>query len=279
NTKELTFEDTGLLSGKAYKYYIKAYRKENGKTTYSKDSELKFVTTRPDTVTFKVTTKKKGTAKVTWKKVRGATSYIVYYKNSASDEWTKVKTLGADARSYTKTGLAGKYHGRFAVRAVREYKGKTFNGKLTKSKIYNYPYTAKYMDKKNCWTLKKAFKAAVIPHKNPNNVLPTDAKTPMEYYAKFGFKHGYGHCFVMASMFTEMARTLGYDAKQVWGYVLGSGGRRSIHSWVEVRKDGETYVCDCSFQGHYPKLNGFMFKYGTKKTWVYQLEGDVATES
>lgn len=241
------------------------------------DSEVKLVTTRPDAVPFKVTTKKKGEATVKWKKVRGATGYEIFYKDSADDDWTKVKTVGADVRSYTKKGLAGHYHGRLAVRAVKEFKDRTFSGKLSKVKVYKYPYAAKRLDKKG-WTLKKAFMASVIKWRDPNSSLPRDGDTTTEWYAEYGFKHNYGHCFVMAGMFTEMAWTMGYDVKQVWGYVPSRRGGLTEHSWVEVNKNGTTYVCDPDFQYAYPAKNGYMFKYGTKGTWKYKLVGDVATE-
>ena len=77
--------------------------------------------------------------------------------------------------------------------------------------------------------------------------MPQDDKTTMEWYAEYGFVNGKGNCYVMAAMFCEMAKTLGYDAHLISGKVPLWNGGWGPHSWVEVIIDGVVYVCDPDF--------------------------------
>ncbi len=88
------------------------------------------------------------------------------------------------------------------------------------------------------------------------------------WYAEFGYVNKKGNCYVMAATFYYMAKELGYDAHQVSGYVLQSGGNQAIHSWVEIDIDGTTYVFDP--QVYQQKgSGGYYFTYGTTGTWRY----------
>ena len=87
----------------------------------------------------------------------------------------------------------------------------------------------------------------------------------------YGFKNGKGNCYVMAAMFCEMAKLLGYDAHQISGRVPLKAGGYGPHSWVEVTFEGTTYVCDPDFTEE-TKRNGYMITYGQSGTWVYQKD-------
>ena len=93
----------------------------------------------------------------------------------------------------------------------------------------------------------------------------------MQWYADYGFKNRKGNCYVMAAMFCEMAKLLGYDAHQISGTVPLAAGGVGPHSWVEVKINGTVYVCDPDFEYEEKKngKTGYMIQYRQKGTWVY----------
>ena len=120
--------------------------------------------------------------------------------------------------------------------------------------------------------LKKAFNdSASITYYGHTADMPQDDKTTMEWYADYGFKNRKGNCYVMAAMFCEMAKILGYDAHQISGKVPLKAGGYGPHSWVEVTIDGTLYVCDPDFQNE-TKKNGYMIQYKQSGTWMYVKE-------
>ena len=84
-------------------------------------------------------------------------------------------------------------------------------------------------------------------------------------YASYGFSRHRGNCYVMAAVFTYLARDLGYDAHQVGGY---QGSYNTPHSWVEINMNGTIYVFDPDFEKELGR-NGYMFTYGTSGTLKY----------
>lgn len=71
---------------------------------------------------------------IKWKKVSGATNYIVYYKKTGSGKWIKVKTLDSTKSSYTHTS-SSKYP--IVVGQKYTYTVKAYNNKSKKSGSYN----------------------------------------------------------------------------------------------------------------------------------------------
>ncbi len=96
----------------------------------------------------------------------------------------------------------------------------------------------------------------------------TDGNLGTRYYANQGFKNYTGNCYVMAAVFCEMARELGYDAKQISGRTRLSSGGYGPHSWVEI--DG--YIYDPDFQNETGR-SGFHIVYKQKGTWMYITDG------
>ena len=86
-----------------------------------------------------------------------------------------------------------------------------------------------------------------------------------ENYAAYGFATHCGNCYVMAAVFTYLAKDLGYDAHQVGGY---QGSYNTPHSWVEIVINGTIYVFDPDFEKELGR-NGYMFTYGTSGTLMY----------
>ena len=118
------------------------------------------------------------------------------------------------------------------------------------------------------YDLRSAFNWAVsIPHKDTPQTVPADY-TKTQYFGEFGFKNGYGDCYVKACVFYRMAGILGYKVRFVQGYVPSRKGGMTTHGWVEILYNGAWYVCDPSFTSHTGR-NGFMISYGTSGTWRY----------
>lgn len=96
-----------------------------------------------------------------------------------------------------------------------------------------------------------------------------DPNQGVNWFADYGFTNHYGNCYVMAATFCQMARLLGYDARQMAGLVPSKRGGLVPHSWCELQIDGQTRVFDPNFTNETGK-NGYNFTYGTSGTWRYQ---------
>lgn len=104
-----------LKKGTKYQFRIKALNKSNKPIAISKVLKTGTLTSAP-TVTVKSTRSK--TATVTWKKVTGASKYIVY-KSTDNKNWTKVTTT--TELTYTFTKLTGGKKVYVKVKAVNAY--------------------------------------------------------------------------------------------------------------------------------------------------------------
>ena len=161
-----------------------------------------------------------------------------------------------------------------AVVSRKDYYASETNWKVTvpepPAPKYNFPLAKERLDQIG-WDLKAAFNyASSVPYygRQQDPTFPQDDQTSMEWYAEYGFNNGKGNCYVMAAMFCEMAKLLGYDAHQISGRVPLKAGGYGPHSWVEINFDGTTYVCDPDFTEE-TKRNGYMITYGQSGTWKY----------
>ena len=151
----------------------------------------------------------------------------------------------------------------------QKYGTKGTSWRFTFNKYYEYPLAAAKL-KAYGWDIKTAFNvAASIRYYGHTADMPQDDKTSTEWYAEYGFKNGKGNCYVMAAMFCEMARTLGYECHQISGRVPLRRGGYGPHSWAELTIDGKVYVCDPDFTNE-TGYNGFKLTYGQKGTWRYE---------
>lgn len=127
NIKNTNYTFKNLKSGTTYKFTVRAYKNQGGKTYLSPKYTTFTSSTNPATVNFKLTAgSKKATVK--WSKVTGATGYKVYYKTSKNGSWKLLKTANNKTTSYTKTGLTKGKTYYFTVKAYRTVGGKTYNG-------------------------------------------------------------------------------------------------------------------------------------------------------
>ena len=108
-----TFKDKTVKSGITYKYTVKAI---NGKYKSSFVSTNKLVFLSVPTV--KAANNATG-VKVTWNKISGAESYIVYRREYKSDKWTKWKNIGTpEKNSFIDSTAVSNTKYQYAVRAI-----------------------------------------------------------------------------------------------------------------------------------------------------------------
>lgn len=183
----------------------------------------------------------------------------------------------ADAYGYDDEALLfhfvnyGMYENRQAKEDVTSTDGEYINLMIKyrpyRARETRYPKAAALL---NGGDLRKAFELAhSIPYFGHNDQMPSDPVWTIEQFADFGFDNQKGNCYVMAAMFYEMAYILGYNPRQMAGWVPSISRGITQHSWIEIDMDGQTWVFDPNFT-YATKNDGFKFKYGTKGTWKYQ---------
>lgn len=112
---------TKLKSGTSYTLKITPYRLEGGQKVYAAKSATLKAATAPSQVKLS-SVKKSGSrkAKVTWKKVAGASGYEVYMR-AGTGKYKRVKTLTSASKvSYTKSGLKKGVKYGFRIRAYKQ---------------------------------------------------------------------------------------------------------------------------------------------------------------
>lgn len=133
-TKKTYLTNTGRATGKKYYYKVRAYRTVNDVRKYGSFSSIvsaKAVTATPEVTLKKVSSTK---AKVSWKKVTGATGYEVYYSTSKTGTYTRIARTAN--LSYTKSSLKKGKTYYFKVRAYRTVNGvKKYGSYSTVKKI------------------------------------------------------------------------------------------------------------------------------------------------
>ena len=99
NANTTSYKDTKITIGNKYSYVIRASRKTSSGYIYSPTS--KAVTVKPNLLRPSTKLKTlKGKQILSWKKVPGATGYVLYHKKG-NDSFKKVKTVSARNLSYT----------------------------------------------------------------------------------------------------------------------------------------------------------------------------------
>lgn len=128
----VSYKDKNLVTGKKYYYKIKGYKKV-GKTTY-KGSKSKASKAYPKPAKVKITSIKstaKG-AKLYWKKVAGASGYVIYRSESKTGKYTKIKEIKKQKKIfYNNTGLLKGKTYYYKVMAYRNMSGIYVYGKYS----------------------------------------------------------------------------------------------------------------------------------------------------
>lgn len=140
-TKKTSYQDKTLKPGNVYKYCVKAYKKSNGKTYWSKKSATKTISTKPNKVTIKVSNITDSTAKLTWNKVN-CDGYVIM-KQGDDGTYNKVKTI--KGKTKTSVSLIDLKSGSGYSCGIKAYKSDK-NGKINYSKLTTIDFTT---DKKN----------------------------------------------------------------------------------------------------------------------------------
>nr|WP_297170910.1 S-layer homology domain-containing protein [uncultured Agathobaculum sp.] len=82
-----------------------------------------------------------------------------------------------------------------------------------------------------------------------------------------------GNCYSWSSVFTYLARQVGYDAQAIPGTGVSPSGSESVHAWTEITIDGVDYTFDPQIESVYAARYGqnydlFMKQYGQAE-WGY----------
>ncbi len=129
-TNTNTMVVNGLNAGEAYAFTARAVKNTASGKVMSPNFRNFRTSTKPAKVSFTAKSAKAKTVTLNWNKVKGATSYAVFYKTKTS-KWVKLATVNNKTTTFTKTGLkeGGAYY--FTVRAYRTYEGVTYGGDFT----------------------------------------------------------------------------------------------------------------------------------------------------
>lgn len=122
----LTYTDSGRLSGTIYSYRIKPIKRIGSTTYYGNYSYVKAVTKllKP-VVTLKSTSK--GTVTISWNKVNRASGYKIYRATSKNGSYTLVKTISdGDVTSFKNTNRTSSKYYYYKVKAYRTVDNKNY---------------------------------------------------------------------------------------------------------------------------------------------------------
>lgn len=136
--KGTSYTKTGLTTGNSYTFKVRAYTTKSGKTAYG--SYSKAVSAKPalSKVTgVKVKNSSSKAAKVTWKKVSGASGYEIVRATKSNGKFKKVKTITKGSTvTYTNKKLIKKKKYYYKVRAYRKVgKKKVYSSYSSKVKV------------------------------------------------------------------------------------------------------------------------------------------------
>ena len=94
-------------------------------------------------------------------------------------------------------------------------------------------------------------------------------KGEMTKYALYVKRTGKADCFGHAALLTWLARACGYNARTYVGTVQAASGRAE-HGWVEVIRNGTTYICDSRMRSYIPNRNWYMVTYANAPAYYYR---------
>lgn len=131
-----SYTDTELDPSSAYKYRIKAYITQNGKTTYSKKSSAVTVQTKdvvvPQSVINTDYTSKASSVTIGWQKLEGVTGYRIYKLDRDTGKYAALLSIkDPETLTYTDAQLEESQKYSYKIRAYIKYKDKYYYGKYS----------------------------------------------------------------------------------------------------------------------------------------------------
>lgn len=136
-TKATSYVDKTTECGKTYQFRVRAYKKVKDKKIYGKYKNVVTFTTNQRKAKLSGNELTQSGVKLSWKKVKDATGYIVYRK-ADGEKWKKIKTT--KSRNYTDTKFADGITYSYAVAAYREEDGVKYLGAKSKALSLTAPY-------------------------------------------------------------------------------------------------------------------------------------------
>lgn len=131
-----SYTNKKLNTGKTYYYKIRVYRKVGSKTYYSKYSSVvskKVVPSTPKITS--IQSKSKNKIKLTWKKITGASGYVVYRSTSKNGTYKEIKTVkNGKTLSFTDRKLNSQKRYYYRIRAYRNVNGKMIKSSYSSKK-------------------------------------------------------------------------------------------------------------------------------------------------
>ena len=124
------YSNTGLNSGEAYTYKMRAFSIFDGQKVFSAYSDEITVKVMPEAPELTVTGSKAGRVEIRWNAVNGADGYQIWRALFGSNEFKVAKTISeGDVESYTNIGLVSGNTYQYRIRAyVINDVEKTFGG-------------------------------------------------------------------------------------------------------------------------------------------------------
>ncbi len=138
--KTVEYIDQKCDTGTNYYYKIRAYRTVDGKKKYSAYSEVAEAVTTLNKPKLKTVTVVSGdTAQLTWKKVSGASGYMIYRSDTKTGKYKRVATVKGGKK--TSSNVGGQENGKqyyYQIRAYRTVKKKKQYSKYSNTKTVTF---------------------------------------------------------------------------------------------------------------------------------------------
>ncbi len=136
----VSYADSNTKFNSTYYYKIRAYCSVNGKTVYGNWSPVKGQKKKLAAPQITTAKKTETAIKIKWKKVGGASGYVVYRAASANGKYKKIATIKKKSTvSYTDKKYSG---GFYKVKAYRQIKKKKYYGYASAAKEVAKPVSS-----------------------------------------------------------------------------------------------------------------------------------------